>query len=150
MSDEANEILFPEGIVGVPRARRFRLLEQPGSPLRILDCLDIEGFRLPVVDPFRVEPDYEPVLGKRVREILEVEEGDPMLLLAITVVRSGEAPTANLRAPLVINAAKARGMQWILDDTRWSLQTPATALQTDPAPATAAARDRRSHARTEP
>ena len=149
--DETNEIHFPEGIVGVPQARRFQLLVQPDSPVRLLQCLDIEDFRLPVVDPFLVDADYQPVLGKRVRDFLQVEEGDAILLLAITVLKHDAAPLANLRAPLIVNATRARGMQWILEDPRWSLETPVPELNRPAAVVpTPPARDRRSHARTEP
>ena len=48
---ELVEMFFEEGIMGVPRARRFELLEQDGSPVHVLRCLDISGFALPVVDP---------------------------------------------------------------------------------------------------
>lgn len=122
-STEAAEIVFPEGIIGVPRAKRFLLLEQPDSPVRYLSSLDIKGFSLPVVDPFLAEPDYAPRLGARVGEALQAGDSDAVLMLAIANVEDG-GTVANLRAPLLINVSRQRGVQVILDDARHSLRAP--------------------------
>jgi len=123
LATDTAEIFFAEGIIGVPRARRFHLLERAGSPVRLLRCLDITGFTLPVVDPCLADPDYHPELGSRVVDALEVQEGQPLLFLAITNLTDNGA-LANLRAPLVINAARRLGAQVILDKPQYGLQAP--------------------------
>lgn len=118
--DDGSEILFEEGIIGVPRARRFQLLERPGSALRLLQSLDIAGFALPVVDPRVAEPNYRPTLQSRVSEALSLDGGDCILLAVVTL---GDAlPTANLRAPIVINVERRVGVQIILDDRNLPLK----------------------------
>jgi flagellar assembly factor FliW len=116
-------ICFEEGIIGVPRARRFELLERNGSTVRVLRCLDIEGFALPVTDPRLADENYRPELGGRVQEALDLSTGDPVLLLAVTTLEAG-GPVANLRAPLVINVRRQRAMQVILDDKSYPLRAP--------------------------
>jgi flagellar assembly factor FliW len=116
-------ILFEEGLIGVPRARRFQLLEKPGSAQRILQCLDIEGFNLPVIDPRQADPEYQPSLGGRVTEALELEAGDTVLLLAVTSL-DPEGPHANLKAPLVINVHRRLAAQIILDGDSYPLRAP--------------------------
>ena len=111
---DSSEIHFAEGVIGVPRARRFQLLERPDSPVRILRCLDIEGFALPVIDPYAADPDYRPRFHPRVFQALGIESDDPVLVLAITSLEE-DGGTANLRAPLVINPVRRRGAQVILD-----------------------------------
>jgi flagellar assembly factor FliW len=122
-ADEAAEILFEEGIIGVPRARRFELLEREGSPIRVLRCLDLEGFALPVVDPRIADTKYQPVLGPRVQEALLLEAGEPILLLAVTTLEPA-GPVANLRAPLVVNVKRRLAKQVILDDRAYPLRAP--------------------------
>ena len=95
-------ICFEEGVIGVPRARRFELLERPDSPVRVLRCLDVEGFSLPVVDPRLADPDYSPQLAPRLVRALKLEPEDNLLLLAVTALET-EGAVANLRAPMVIN-----------------------------------------------
>jgi flagellar assembly factor FliW len=118
---QGSEILFSEGIIGVSRARRFQLLEREESPIRVLRCLDIEGFALPVVDPRLVDPDYRPAISTRVTEALGLDAADLLLLLAVTTLEP-EGPVANLRAPLVINVERRLGAQVILDDRRQPLR----------------------------
>jgi flagellar assembly factor FliW len=121
--EEATEIRFEEGIIGVPRARRFQLLERQGSPIRVLRCLDIEGFALPVTDPRLADAAYQPVIGPRVHEALSLVAGEPVLLLAVTTLEAG-GPVANLRAPIVINVARRLAKQVILDDRHYPLRAP--------------------------
>jgi flagellar assembly factor FliW len=125
--DPSATICFEEGIIGVPRARRFQLLEEEGSPVRLLRCLDIEGFALPVIDPRLVDPAYRPELGPRVEEALSLSDDDPILLLAVTILEK-EGPVANLRAPLVINVRRQRALQVILDDRSYPLRAPVRAV----------------------
>jgi len=120
---DTSEILFEEGIIGVPKARRFQLLEKPGSSIRFLKCLDIEGFALPVVDPRVVDPAYKPSVSPRVTDALGLDSSGAVLLLAVaTLDESGAA--ANLRAPLLINVDRRLGIQLILDDPSLSLRAP--------------------------
>ena len=127
--DNDSIIHFEEGIIGVPRARRFVLLEQPGSSVRVLRCLDIEGLNLPVVDPRLADPGYEPRLGPRVTDALELCEGDTALLLAVTSLEQSGA-TANLKAPVVVNVRHRQAAQIILDNPAYSLRTPVKVEET--------------------
>jgi len=114
-------ILFEEGVIGVPRARRFELLQHSGSALRVLKCLDIEGFNLPVVDPSKVDPGYRPKLAERVTQILDATS-DQLLLLAVTAL-GPDGATANLKAPVVVNVARRTAVQVILDG-EYALRAP--------------------------
>ena len=125
---EPIEIVFAEGLIGIPRARRFRLLSRENSEVRILECLDIANFRLPVVDPYLADPKYRPDVSQRVMEALGFHEEDPILYLAITVVND-DGSFANLRAPLVINTSNCAGMQVILDHPDYNVQAPLEGLK---------------------
>jgi flagellar assembly factor FliW len=121
--NEGAEIVFEEGIIGVPRARRFQLLARNGATTHVLRSLDIEGFALPVADPRLADAGYRPKLGPRVPEALALAEGEPVLLLAVTTLEPS-GPTLNLRAPLVINVNRRVAAQVILDDRSYSLRAP--------------------------
>lgn len=117
------EILFEEGIIGVPRARRFLLLERDGSPIRVLRCLDIEGFALPVADPRLADAGYAPDFGSQLLDRLSLKAGDPVVVLAVTTLEPGGA-VANLRAPIVIHVARRRAAQIILEGGSYPLRAP--------------------------
>ncbi len=121
--EDTSEILFEEGIIGVPRARRFQLLERSGSPVRVLRCLDIEGFAIPTVDPLAADPQYRPEIGARIADAVDLQEGDPILLLAVATIEP-DGPKANLRAPLVINVRRRLAAQVILEDRSYPLRAP--------------------------
>ena len=121
--EDTSVILFEEGIIGVPRARRFQLLEREGSPVRVLRCLDIEGFALPVVDPLAVQPDYHPEIGARLSASLDLSAADPVLLLAVASFEP-DGTVVNLRAPVFINPRRRLGAQVILDDRRYPIRAP--------------------------
>jgi flagellar assembly factor FliW len=122
-SAEGAEIVFEEGIIGVPRARRFQLLARDGQTTHVLRSLDIEGFALPVTDPRLADESYRPEFGPRVPEALALGQGDPVLILAVTTLEPGGA-TLNLRAPLVINVKRGLAAQVILDDRSYPLRAP--------------------------
>jgi flagellar assembly factor FliW len=114
MAEDATEIRFDEGIIGVPQARRFQLLERPGSRLRLLRSVDLDGFALPVVDPRLAEPGYSPTFQPRLSEALSLDTEHWLILAVVTLGENGA--TANLRAPIVINVERRVGAQIILDD----------------------------------
>ncbi len=116
-------IVFEEGIIGVPRAKRFVLMERDGTPIRVLRSLDIEGFALPVVDPHLADPEYRPHLGPRVAEAIGADEDAPVLLLVVAALEP-DGPTANLRAPLVINVRDRVATQVILENRSYPLRAP--------------------------
>lgn len=117
------EIVFEEGIIGVPRARRFHLLEKEGSPILMMQSLDIQGLVLPVADPALADSEYRPALGPRVADALGLEKDDPVIVMAITTLEP-TGPKANLRAPVIINARNHRAAQVILEDRSYPLRAP--------------------------
>lgn len=124
-NDDGSEILFAEGIIGVPRARRFQLLERKNSPIRVLRCLDIEGFALPVADPRLADPHYLPDLARATSAVL-LEQDDPLIVLAVATL-DPDGAKVNLRAPLLINARRRIAAQVILDDRSLPLRAPVAA-----------------------
>ena len=112
--NEETVIRFEEGIIGVPRARNFELLEREDSPVWLLRCLDIEGFTLPVVDPRLVDPEYTPKIARHISASLESSQEEPLLFLAVTALGKSGA-VANLKAPVVVNVARRAAIQVILD-----------------------------------
>lgn len=129
LAPAGTEIVFEEGLIGVPRARRFQLLAREGGTTHVLRSLDIDGFALPVTDPRLADADYQPKLGPRVPEALALAPGEPVLLLAVTTL-DPSGPTLNLRAPLVINVSRGLAAQVILDDRKYPLRAPVLAAAT--------------------
>ena len=80
--------------------------------------------RLFVVPPREFFPDYEPVIPSAVRTALDVTEAETVLLTVVSPPQGDEPATANLLAPIVVNARTGRAVQTVLDDSGWPLRAP--------------------------
>ena len=123
-------IEVPDGLPGYPDARAFVLerLDDLGA-LGTLRALGDQGPAFFVVPPAVWFPDYEPVLDEITCAGLElVEATDALLLLVVTMGERPKDATANLMAPLVVNARTRRGAQVVLSGMAYSVHQPLTEL----------------------
>ena len=126
--EEIPVIEMPDGLPGFPDALAFVLerLDDLGA-LGTLRALGDEGPAFFVVPPAVWFPDYEPVLDEITCASLELDEpADALLLLVVTMGERPTDATANLMAPLVVNARTRRGAQVVLSGTAYSVRQPLT------------------------
>lgn len=114
---------------GFPDLHRFALvqLDDEGLLCAFRSVEDPE-LRFLVVPPAAFFPDYEPEVDEDVVRGLGIEAVEDVLVLV--VVNAGDSladSTANLAAPLLVNAATRRAQQVVLDDPALSLATPLVA-----------------------
>jgi flagellar assembly factor FliW len=114
---------FPSGIPGFETCHRFVLVASSEiAPLMCLRSVDPPEASFLVVEPQLIDPSYDLTL----REFERVRLGggdDPLLWLAIVSVVDGEA-FVNLRAPIVINARRMTGCQFIRDEIDYPVSYP--------------------------
>ena len=115
------EIVFADGLVGLPSLTKHRLSAVPDSGLYELVSDDDPsiGFITVPVDSVR------PGTSDRLRKRGLIEEGE--WVLAILAVH-GEPPsvTANLAGPLVVDMKNAKARQLVVEDPEFPLQAPVT------------------------
>lgn len=122
---------FPAGLPGFEDEREFVALEQPfNKPIVFLQSLrrpELCFITLPVQT---IEPGYRLAMSSEDLRLLGLPEdrqpelGTDVLCLAIVAVAEGQAPTANLLAPVVINLNNRRAAQAILSDSGYSHRHP--------------------------
>jgi flagellar assembly factor FliW len=119
-------IVFEEGLIGFPNARRFVLIESEIlSPFRILKCVDDPRVGFIVLDPRAVIRTYDRSIPSEAWHSLAVEEKSDQLSLVISIIgKDPRESTANLQAPLLINHRKMLGKQLILTTARYSVTQP--------------------------
>ena len=127
--DESRFITFEEGILGFPDLKRFMLIhdEESGSSKLIswMQSIDEPAFAMPVLDPLKVCPDYNPEVEDELLNSLGDVQGEDILVLAtVTVPPEIEKMTANLRAPFIINANNLKACQIILEDEKYLIKYP--------------------------
>jgi len=120
---DENVILFEEGLIGFPAAKRFILVESESlSPFRILKCVDDPNIGFLVLNPRSVINTYERSIPKECWRSLEVVDKSDRLTLVISIIgKDPQESTANLQAPLLINHRRMLGKQLILTSARYSV-----------------------------
>lgn len=105
-------VTLVEGLPGFENCRRFFLLSSP--TIEPLMCLQgIEGPRpsFLVIDPRLADPEYRCRLDDLQARRVGADNATVLLWLAVVRLSDADDATVNLRAPLVVNPAKMRGMQ---------------------------------------
>ena len=118
-------ISVPGGVAGFPQAETFALVElSPTSPFFRLRSLDLPGLDFLVVPPAVFFPDYAPEIDDASAARLElIDAQDALLLLVLTVGDDAGSATANLMAPIVINARTRSAAQVVVEGT-YPLRAP--------------------------
>jgi flagellar assembly factor FliW len=109
------EYLFPEGLPAFESESRFRLVEPESlQPLMLLESLSTPGLRFVCVAVELLDPAYRLELADSDRTLLCTADSESGLRpLAIVTFPADGPPTANLRAPVVLNPAAGLGIQVI-------------------------------------
>ena len=120
---EHDVVTFPRGIPGFERCQRFVLLSHETlEPLRCLYALDGPEAAFLAVDPRSIVPEYECALRPDEQEQISAKPETPLVWLVLLAFTGTESPTANLRAPIVINPASMLGAQLVIDDDRYTVR----------------------------
>lgn len=115
----------PPGMAGL---RHFTLdaLDDAGF-LFAMRSTEEPGVRLYVVAPQPYFPEYAPALDGSTRETLGLTGEDAVLLVVVHPGSDGDAPTANLLAPVAVNPTTGRSLQVVLEGEHWPLRARFTA-----------------------
>ncbi len=120
---------FPNGIIGFPDLKRFVLLHdsERGENVGIhwLQSIEEPGFAMPVMDPLIADEKYNPTIEDDILTPLgNLSEDDTIVLVTVSVPKDLTKMTVNLRGPFVINAAKRKGCQVIVEGEDFSVRFP--------------------------
>ncbi len=116
---EEDMIVFPSGILGFEDVHRYVLLEHSDdSVFHILQGVDDPAVAFVLIDPRTFRPDYRAEIDREQVALLELDDEDDAVVLAIVTVPAGDPAgmTANLQAPVVLNARKRLGCQVVMAD----------------------------------
>jgi flagellar assembly factor FliW len=109
-------------ILGFEQQKRFVLLTaEENTPLWWLQSVDNPAIAFVVINPRIVKPDYAPAVSEGDLGLLDIQ-GMEALLSIVTVRSDPFRATANLRAPILINALKRWAKQVILDNPDYPIQ----------------------------
>ena len=127
MDDEDLPVIsFVEDVPGLPGLSPCLLvsLDEDATVFALRSVMDPD-LRLLVVAPGAFFPDYDAALEAEVVDALELEGGEqPLVLLVVNPGRGLAEATANLAAPILVNARTRRAVQAMQTDSDLSLRAP--------------------------
>ncbi|MEQ6377583.1 flagellar assembly protein FliW [Bacillaceae bacterium S4-13-56] len=125
---EEQVITFPHGIPGFHEFKKFVLLEIPETPpFMVLQSVEESYVAFVVVNPYVFRKDYEFNLNESAQELLEVDSETDLKIFSILSLKDPFASsTINLQAPIIINAKKKIGKQYITNSKSFSTKEPIT------------------------
>lgn len=127
--DEDKILTFENGIMGFEDCRRYTILYNNESGTRPviswLQSLDEPGLALPVINPVFAREDYNPVVEDELLSgIGELTPENQIIFVTLTVPKDLTKMTANLKAPIVINADTRKGCQIIVENPEYKVKYP--------------------------
>lgn len=126
--DEEKIITFPGGIMGFENHKKYTLLyditdEKEKFSVSWLQSLDESDFALPVINPYHVKADYNPIVEDEIIKTLgEINEENLVMLLSLTVPSDITKMSANLKAPFIINSDTRKGIQIIVENQDYEIK----------------------------
>jgi flagellar assembly factor FliW len=113
---EDRVLTFNQGLFAFEARKRYILLENedPENPLWWLQSLDDPNLVFVLINPFLFKHDYEFDLSDEDVEELGIQKSEEVVVFCLVIPEDVKKMTANLLAPLIINAASKKGKQIVL------------------------------------
>ncbi|OXT08739.1 flagellar assembly protein FliW [Thermoanaerobacterium thermosaccharolyticum] len=124
--NEEDVLYFDDGIPGFEGLKSFILLSvDEYTPFKWLQSLDDTNIAFVIIDPKVVVKDYKVEINEEAIRLLEIKDLNHILVFAIVVIPDEiEKMTANLKAPIIINAENNKAMQILLDNDEYMIKHP--------------------------
>lgn len=118
---------FEQGLFGFEEYKDFTVLfdnEGEGEPFfSWLQCVTEKALAFPIVNPFKVRDDYDPVVEEALLEpIGECKAEELLVFLLATVPADPKQTTVNMKAPLIINTVNRQGIQLIVENEDYAIK----------------------------
>lgn len=113
-------LYFDQGIPGFEEEKEFVLLPMEGTPFSTLQSISTKDLAFFTTNPFFFFQNYDFELANTYQDQLKIKnESDVLVQVILTVNEPLEESTANLQAPIVINAKENLAKQIILVETNY-------------------------------
>ena len=123
--EDGTVIHFPKGIIGFPEETRFVLLERArGGHIAYLQSLSTPGLAIPVMDGAVFGDDYPTPGSQQLAQEQGLDATDVVTLVVVAAHADDPRLSANLLAPIVIDAKNREAHQVVLDPRRYSAWFP--------------------------
>ena len=126
--EDEKVICFEQGIIGLPDFIKYILLydeEKEEANVSWLQSVDEPALAIPVLNPYLILEDYNPVVEDEwLHSLGEFSEDSLAVLVSVTVPEQIEKMTVNLRAPFIINTKNNKACQLITEGDAGLIKYP--------------------------
>jgi len=124
--DEGKIIKFNDGIPGLEQYRKYTILQFEDSyPIVWLQSMEDTGICLPVLDTFKVLPDYVFDIDDMDVKALGLTSPDELHVVSVVVIPEDiQGMTVNLAAPIIINTNTGSAKQVVLSGSEYNVRAP--------------------------
>ncbi len=124
---EDKVVHFEKGLMGFEQYKDYTVLydieDDKKAVIYWLQSMEEPTLAFPVIDPFAVKSDYNPVVEDEwLLPLGEMTEDNVLLLLLMTVPSDVKKMTANLKAPLIVNMDTRKGCQLIVENADYEIK----------------------------
>ena len=125
--EEEKIIHFKDGIPGFDEYKDYTIIydiEEESEPLfSWLQCITEKNLAFPIVNPFRVKEDFDPVVeDELLKDLGEFESEDLAVFLLATVPSDVTKTTVNMKAPIIVNTKNRQAVQIIVENDDYEIR----------------------------
>jgi flagellar assembly factor FliW len=119
--DSQNMITFPEGILGLEEYKQYMLFQMPDNPkFYILQSPDEAHICFLLIKPWDFYSDYEMDISDEELETIHIDNIEKVAVFNIVSIMDEVSEwTANLLAPILMNAETREGLQIVLQEEKY-------------------------------
>lgn len=125
--DEEKVIQFPMGLIGFEEYQQFMMIHSDADEALVMWLQSIEepNLAFAVVDALEICPDYDPIVEDTLfQKIGEIDDGQLLVLVTMTIPEDVKKATANLKAPVIIHPVTRKGCQVIVENQEYLVRYP--------------------------
>ena len=123
---EEKIITLDRGLIGLEQYKKYTILydcEKEETNISWFQSIEEPTLALPVIKPWLVKEDYNPVVEDELLESLgELTEENLVILLTMTVPENIKEMSVNLKAPIIINADTRKGTQIAVENKDYEVK----------------------------
>jgi flagellar assembly factor FliW len=131
--DPKKTLSFPDGLIGFDDLHEFVVIPcGKEGPLFWIQSVDDAQVAFVLTDPTNFFLDYKVVPERNECAKLGIDNPDECHSLSVVTVHQDKKITLNLQAPILYAPEKCRGLQVILEKTKYESRTPLPEVKTAP------------------
>ena len=120
-------ITFDQGVLGFEDFKKFTIIfdssKDKGTSISWLQCMDEPTLAFPMISPYDVMPEFNPVVEYEwLQSLGEITEDNVVIFALVNIKSDVKKLTANMKAPIIINSDTCKGTQLIVENSDYQIK----------------------------